>query len=66
MTVRYALEFRSGNYFSVDHAGSLDQALTFNSEHHARVWFDRFAPWVWCNGGMIVPMPTNAKDADHE
>jgi hypothetical protein len=58
-TERFALEFRSGNFFiNVDRptGGPKEEALTFNSEKHARWWFDKFAPWVWQNGGMIVPM----------
>lgn len=54
---RYAFEFRSGSYFvSVDRptGGTRDEALTFNSRDHADWWFNKFAPWVWVNGGMIV------------
>lgn len=56
---RFALQFPSGNYFvSVDRGadGSLPEALTFNSEKHARWWFDKFAPTVWSSGGSIVPV----------
>jgi hypothetical protein len=60
--VRYALEFRSGSYFvNVDrpNGGTKEEALTFNTESWAKQWFDKFVPWVWANGGMIVPLATN-------
>lgn len=52
MIKRFALEFGSGAFFvnvDRDTDGSKDEALTFNSERHARWWFDKFAPWVWAN-----------------
>lgn len=59
MATRFALKFRSGSFFiDVDHptGGERQDALTFINEAHARWWFGKFAPWVWQNGGMLVPM----------
>ncbi|HEY6117455.1 MAG TPA: hypothetical protein VI172_15995 [Candidatus Dormibacteraeota bacterium] len=57
MATRYALEFRSGSYFvNVDRStgGALHEAATFITEDNATWWFNKFAPWVWQNGGMLV------------
>ena len=57
---RTALEFRSGTYFvNVDrpNGGTAHEALTWITPELARWWLDKFAPWVWANGGMLVDAP---------
>lgn len=59
MATRFALQFRSGSYFiDVDHptGGKREDALTFITEDLATWWFNKFAPWAWENGGLLVPV----------
>ena len=59
MSVKYAIEFRSGSYFigpKHDRGGHIEQAMLFDSEDEAHGYADYSVPWVWINGGMVVPV----------
>lgn len=62
MRTRYAVEFRSGSYLgiSANTSGPLSRARLFDSADQAAHWCDRFASWVWVDGGMIVAVKSDS------